>query len=181
VPNRGRDIGPFLSTCAGGALDGYELVGHLHTKKSVDVDDANLGASWYRFLLANLVGGREGGAMLDRIATRALAADGPGMVFPEDPYAFDDEGNMAGVAALAQRAGWPQPPTSYRFPVGSMFWARPEALRPLLALGLAVEDYPCEPLPYDGTILHALERALGLAGAAAPGGLAVTNIQGVTR
>jgi lipopolysaccharide biosynthesis protein len=48
-------------------------------------------------------------------------------------------------------------------------------------LGLAVEDYPDEPLPYDGTVLHALERVLGLAGQAAPGGLAVTNVPGVTR
>lgn len=181
VANRGRDLGPLLSTGAGGALDGFELVGHLHTKKSVDVEDTTLGRTWYRFLLENLVGGIEGGAMLDRIAARMLADGGPAMVFPEDPYVFGDEGNAAGVADLAQRAGWPAPPAHFRFPVGSMFWARPAALRPLLGLGLQVTDYPCEPLPYDGTILHALERALGLAGAAAPGGLAVTNIPGVTR
>jgi lipopolysaccharide biosynthesis protein len=77
--------------------------------------------------------------------------------------------------------GWPQPPAHFRFPVGSMFWARPSVLRPLLDAGFTVEHYPEEPLAYDGTILHALERALGLAAMASPRGLAVTNVPGVTR
>jgi lipopolysaccharide biosynthesis protein len=51
----------------------------------------------------------------------------------------------------------------------------------LLDAGFTVEDYPEEPLPYDGTILHALERALGLAAMASPRGLAVTNVPRVTR
>lgn len=181
VPNRGRDLFPFLAALTSGAMAGYELVGHLHTKRSVDVADPELGATWYRFLLENLVGGREGGPMMDRIVTRMLADDGPAMVAPEDPYVFGDLDNAAGVAALAHRMGWPEPPRQFRFPVGSMFWARPDCLRPLLGLGFRAEDFPCEPLPYDGTLLHALERVLGLAGNAAPGGLTVTNIPGVTR
>jgi lipopolysaccharide biosynthesis protein len=43
-----------------------------------------------------------------------------------------------------------------------MFWARPEALAPLLRLGLTWDAYPREPLHNDGTILHALERLLAL-------------------
>jgi lipopolysaccharide biosynthesis protein len=181
VPNRGRDLGPFLSMMSGATLDGYDLVGHLHTKKSVDVDDRSLGQAWYRFLLENLVGGQQGGPMLDRIATAMTAADGPDVVFPEDPYVFGDEANAPMAADLARRAGWNPPPPHYRFPVGSMFWARPAALLPLMELDLQANDYPQEPLPYDGTILHALERALGLAALARPSGLAVTNIPGVTR
>ena len=53
-------------------------------------------------------------------------------------------------------------PPAIDFPVGTMFWARPEALAPLLRLGLNLDDYPDEPLPVDGTILHALERLLPL-------------------
>jgi lipopolysaccharide biosynthesis protein len=41
-----------------------------------------------------------------------------------------------------------------------MFWARPEALQPLFDLDLTWQDYPEEPLPLDGTILHAIERLL---------------------
>ena len=34
----------------------------------------------------------------------------------------------------------------------------PAALAPLMGLNLGWEDYPDEPLPYDGSVLHALER-----------------------
>jgi lipopolysaccharide biosynthesis protein len=53
-------------------------------------------------------------------------------------------------------------PPSIDFPVGTMFWARPEALAPLLRLGLTPDEYPPEPLNADGTVLHALERLLPL-------------------
>lgn len=180
MPNRGRDLGPFLSMFAGDVLDGYEVVGHLHTKKSVDVDDPALGRSWYTFLLENLVGGT-GGAMLDRIISSMDGPGGPEMVYADDPYVFGDESNRPFTEAIAKQAGWPAPPLYHGFPVGSMFWARPATVRPLLDLGLGPQDYPAEPLPYDGTILHGLERALGLAGWGRAGALALTNVPGVTR
>jgi lipopolysaccharide biosynthesis protein len=39
-----------------------------------------------------------------------------------------------------------------------MFWARSEALRPVIDLRLGWDDYPQEPVSADGTILHTLER-----------------------
>ncbi len=41
-------------------------------------------------------------------------------------------------------------------PIGSVFWARKGSLRKLLEL--KIQDFPEEPLPRDGTLLHALER-----------------------
>ena len=41
-----------------------------------------------------------------------------------------------------------------------MFWVRKGALTKLYELDLDWEDYPQEPLEYDGTILHAIERLL---------------------
>ena len=41
-----------------------------------------------------------------------------------------------------------------------MFWARPAALEPLWGLGIGLDDLPMEPVAYDGTILHAIERML---------------------
>ena len=52
--------------------------------------------------------------------------------------------------------------SSLFYPLGTMFWARTAALAPLFELGLGWEDYPPEPLPYDGTILHAIERLVTL-------------------
>jgi len=47
------------------------------------------------------------------------------------------------------------------FLVGTMFWARSEAMKPLIHLNLQWEDYPEEPIPIDGSMLHALERIIG--------------------
>ena len=48
------------------------------------------------------------------------------------------------------------------YPVGGMFWARPKAIAPLLDKTYKYADFPEEPLPNDGSFLHALERLLGL-------------------
>jgi lipopolysaccharide biosynthesis protein len=67
------------------------------------------------------------------------------------------------------------------FPVGSMFWARVPALSALLGLGLRWEDYPEEPVPYDGTILHAIERMLPIVATASGGTILLSHVPGVTR
>jgi lipopolysaccharide biosynthesis protein len=48
--------------------------------------------------------------------------------------------------------------TSLDFPSGSMFWARPDALRPILDLGLTLDEFPEEAGQVDGTVAHAIER-----------------------
>lgn len=45
--------------------------------------------------------------------------------------------------------------------IGTCFWAKYDALKPLFDLNLDYEDFPKEPLPVDGTISHALERIFG--------------------
>ena len=61
-----------------------------------------------------------------------------------------------------------------------MFWARSEALRPVIDLRLGWDDYPQEPVSADGTILHTLERLLPLAARHAGYRFATTNVRGVT-
>jgi lipopolysaccharide biosynthesis protein len=68
----------------------------------------------------------------------------------------------------------------FNFPLGTMFWARPAALEPLFELGLDWNDYPAEPVPIDGTIMHALERLLPFVVQHRGYRYATTHVPGVT-
>jgi lipopolysaccharide biosynthesis protein len=103
------------------------------------------------------------------------------MVFPDDPHVVGWTSNRAGAEALCDRLQLGRIPENPVFPVGSMFWARVSELRPLFGLGLAWEDYPEEPVPYDGTILHVIERILPMVATAGGGQILLTHVPGVTR
>ena len=171
TPNLGRDIGPLLTGLREEITNGpYDLWGHVHGKKSASTDTA-LGDAWRTFLWDNLIGGKY--PMLD-IAVAAFASDPKlGLVFAEDPHLVGWDGNRKNAEALAERMGFsPEFPEYFDFPLGSMFWFRPPALRRLFALGLKWDDYPKEPLPYDGSLLHALERIVPFVTASESYGLA---------
>jgi hypothetical protein len=179
VPNRGRDIGPFLTEFSV-PLAGYDFVGHLHTKKSADAKDPSMGQNWYSFLLENLLGGNSG-AMADRILGHMQSDPSIGMVFPDDPNVVGWEANLPYAKELAQRLGIDRLPEYLQFPVGTMFWARREAIEPFWRLDLKWQDYPEEPLPYDGSLLHAIERLFALSTTSSSMQCAVTNVFGMTR
>lgn len=181
VPNRGRDIGPFLTAFGAQFVAAYDIVGHLHTKKTADIKDELLGKTWYRFLLDNLLGDRTN--MADIILGCMAADSSIGMVFPDDPYITSWSSNklfaeqMSGQFNIAAA----DLPESFVFPVGTMFWARVDALRPVFERNLDWASYPEEPLPYDGSMLHALERLLPLVCANNGYGVVLTNVLGSTR
>jgi glycosyltransferase involved in cell wall biosynthesis len=178
VSNRGRDIGPLL-TGFSEELARYDLIGHVHGKRSLGIGNDTLGDRWREFLWQNLLGGMH--PMLDRIVTAFEHDNRLGLVFPSDPHMNTWDGNRALAGELAARMGWSGPlPDYFDFPLGTMFWARKEALAPLLNLRLGWNDYPEEPLPYDGTILHALERLTPFACRLAGFTSAVTHIFGVS-
>jgi lipopolysaccharide biosynthesis protein len=180
VPNRGRDIGPLLTEFGADILQRYELIGHVHTKKSGDVRDAAMGQRWFAFLLENLVGGQ---SPMASIILRRIAGDEPlGMVFPDDPHVFGWSGNREEVEVLARELGVGSLPGEFfNFPLGTMFWARTQAIEPLLARRFTWDDYPEEPLPYDGTMLHAIERLLPAIASNKGYRHALTHVPGVTR
>jgi lipopolysaccharide biosynthesis protein len=62
-----------------------------------------------------------------------------------------------------------------------MFWIRNHALAPFVKLDIGWEDYPAEPVAYDGTMLHALERLFGVVPEKLGFSTTVTNIAGLTR
>ncbi len=180
APNRGRDIGPLFTAFGQRILADYDYVGHIHTKKTAAVKDANMGATWYRFLLENLIGGESGG-MADRILAAMHEDPSIGMTFPDDPHVVGWGANRTVAEDLAKRMGLGRLPDHWNFPVGTMFWARTEALAPFVGLALDWEDYPEEPLPYDGTVLHAIERLLPLTLSRSRLRSATTNVFGCTR
>jgi glycosyltransferase involved in cell wall biosynthesis len=180
VPNRGRDIGAFLTAFGDRILRNYEFVGHFHTKKTAEQTDRSMGEIWFQFLLENLLGGRY--KMADIILQKMAADPSIGLVFPDDPFVVGWSKNREPARRLALKMGIPEPlQTYYNFPVGTMFWARSSAIRALIALNLQWSDYPEEPLPSDGTILHAIERLLPFVAEASFFRSALTHVSGVTR
>ena len=180
APNRGRDLGPFLVQCGRQLERTCHIYGHLHTKKSVLIGSkqANL---WRTFLLDNLLGTSQA-AMLDAIVAAFATDDQLGLVYPDDPHALGIGNNRRAAEDLCNTLNLGiDLPEALNFPVGSMFWARRGALTPLLDNPWRYEDFPEEPLGYDGTMLHALERLLPLINKHQGYTEKVTVVKGVTR
>jgi len=161
TPNRGRDIAPKLVGFAD-AHDGYDLVLHLHSKVSTH---AGFLAPWRSFLFENLLGSP--GTVTSILDAFARLPD-LGMVAAQhyEPIRrwIGWNGNFETAKSLASRMGIRlSPKRALDFPSGSMFWARPAALRPLLDLKLSFDDFPKEGAQLDHTPAHAIERLYFLA------------------
>ena len=146
----------------------------------MDIKDAAVGKEWYEFLLENLLGG-ESKRMADTVLSAMSDDESIGMVFPDEPNVMGWNANRGFAEPLAARMGLAKLPRNFDFPVGTMFWARTPALEPLIDLDLQWDDYPEEPLPYDGTSIHAIERLLPLTLSLGRLRAATTNVVGVTR
>ena len=149
--NRGRDMGPFLVGFADKLRD-YEFVGHLHGKRSVGLG-SEMVETWREFLYGTLIGGRY--RSMDEIVGALRRDPTIGLMFPEDPHIVGWQQNLAIAEPLARRLKLGELPETIEFPVGNMFFARRAALAPLFDAGFALEDFPAEPVSYDGTVLHA--------------------------
>jgi glycosyltransferase involved in cell wall biosynthesis len=179
VPNRGRDVGPLLTLLGRRLIEDYEIVGHLHAKRTA-FRPKPLGEAWRTFCFENLLGGKH--AMMDLILDRFARNPKLGLVFPCDPHIWGWTRNRSAAEALLVRMGIAANlPEHFFFPVGTMFWARTDAIAPLLELDLGWNDYPPEPLPIDGTILHAIERLFPVVSQHRGFEIAGTYVQGVTR
>lgn len=162
VPNVGRDVGPFLTALRDALTGGgYDVFLHVHGKKTKGRRRA-IGDPWRNFLWENLIGGAH--PMLDAVLAHMEAQPRVGLVYPEDTHLLDWARNGRIAEELRADLALTEPPGTYvDFPVGNMFAIRPAALAPYLALGLDWADYPAEPIPDDGTLMHGLERLLPMA------------------
>lgn len=179
VPNTGRDVAPFLTAFAE-ELSGYDIIGHAHAKESSHHPDRSEIERWNTFLLENMIGGKF--PMIDHIISSFQHDKNLGVIFADDPHVINWTDNRKHAEALASRMGFGKPlPENINFPAGTMFWARYEALKPLFDLQLCWDDYPREPVPVDGTMLHAIERLIPLVSEQAGYTTAVTHIPGIYR
>ena len=178
VPNKGRDIGPFLTEFKN-EISKYKYIGHFHTKVSPHLSNRNVALSWYKFLLENIIGGKA--AMVDTIINSFESDPNLGLVFPDDPNVFGWDKNYYEASMLAKRMSMNlQLPDQFNFPAGSMFWARTVSLSPLFELNLDWSDYPEEPIDHDGTMLHAIERLIPFVVKHKGFEVAVSNVPGIT-
>ena len=180
-PNRGRDVYPFLALCES-ILDNYDIIGHIHTKKSPHVrDGSNLVTRWREMLLGNLLGSNVCADMLDRIVSHMNSHPSVQIVFPDDPHIIGWGKNLSFAKMMESPSDFASLPKYFDFPVGTMFWATSAYLDPFVRMALPERFTPEEPLPIDGTVLHAWERLLGAKAGSKPPGYALTFVPGLTR
>lgn len=162
IENSGRDIRPFLALLEQGRLDGYSLVCKIHSKKSSDGGrSAALGTIWRNRMLFDLLAAP---GAVEAILARFAQAPRTGMIGPR-AYRYPSTvcslarswgDNRAKVLELAARLGVAEGDFRLDFFCGTMFWVRPEALRPLRRLGLS--NLFKEEGAIDGGLEHAVER-----------------------
>ena len=159
TPNRGRDWGPLLVGFP--AAWRHPYLCHVHGKRSAHFV---FGEQWRRYLLDHLLGSPAVIASTLRLLEDDAAL---GLMFPETFPAVTEHhvwgGNRDNTRALLRRLALDASVVDTHpllFPAGAMFWCRTAALRPLWQAGLRWQDFPAEPVAEDGTLMHALERAL---------------------
>lgn len=164
VENRGRDILPFLEILPQVFMDGYEVILKIHTKKS---DYRMTGALWRNDLFKKLLKKSAIKQALKIFNSDCMVGmvGAPGHMVPMNLYygANAKKTEMLAIAmgVVASRLH------DLIFPAGSMFYARKQALLPLLNLGLESKDFEEELGQKDGTLAHAVERAFAVSAAAA--------------
>lgn len=165
IPNRGRDVGALLTGCRD-ICSRYELVCFAHDKKAPHSENDLPGEDFARHCFENILGTPQ---YVINIFNLFYQQPKLGLLFPPPPnhanYAEtignEWSTNFDTAWKLAKKIGLTVPVAENKEPVapfGTMFWFRPAALAPLLALDWDYNAFPPEPLPADGTLLHAIER-----------------------
>lgn len=165
LKNQGRNFGSFLAFAP--EILAHDVVLHLHTKRSLYTGTEQ--RQWRDHLYQGLIGTP---ALPTLVAQNFARHPKLGLVYPTTfaglPYwAHHWLANGGTGPALLQRLGVSSLPGRYfAYPVGGMFWARVDAIRPLLEAGITQDEFPEEAGQTDGTLAHAIERVVGILSAA---------------
>lgn len=159
VPNRGRDILPFVRTAAFLLRHDYATVLKLHSKRT--------SLLWSTIMLDGLL--PESPALLEGIVEQ-MESSVTGVLAPSEvyfPLAVSSAPELRRVSQVVRETvGGPEAlevlrdTRSYGYFAGSMFWARLDAIEPVLRYGAC--DFEPELGQWTGSFAHALERAFSL-------------------
>ena len=166
VENRGRDVGPFLVGWKD-VVQNYDVVCYTHDKKVTQLSPYSVGDGFAYKCFENLLPTRD---FVKNVIATFDAEPRLGFLTPTPPnhadyfpvYTLGWGPNFDRTEALLHELGINVPLDPDKEPVaplGSMFWFRPKALKPLFDHDWQWEEFPPEPCDIDGTILHAIERA----------------------
>lgn len=183
LPNRGRDVLPFLYMLRRISTAGYKYVLKIHSKKSSHRDD---GAEWFNELIEGLLPGQK------QIKTILSSLNNDYSLVGPDNHIVSLARHMGSNKHIlthllirtygeARAHSIIAKPESYPFVGGTMFWANVDSLRPLLELDLMPDDFQSEHGQVDGTIAHAIERYIGVVSQVSGNGLAVLEADGTLR
>jgi len=158
LSNKGRDI---LALCKilERRYNNYKYICHVHSKKSLFTGYTQ--DEWRTYLFDSLFKSPE----LILTIFGLFDEDKIGLVYPTTflkmPYwAHSWLSNRKSATELGLRLGIAFDLSKYvDYPVGSMFWAKTDAIKPLFKANFQESDFPPEPIPNDGTLSHALERS----------------------
>ena len=158
VENHGRDVLPFLKILPLVFDEGFDVVLKVHTKRSNHLNKKEL---WQTDLFYKLLNKES----VQNIINIFEQYPQVGMLGPAGhilPMSLYYGGNALVVGKLCKKMGLGQHQLhNLNFVAGSMFYARKEALLPVLQLGLGGHDFEDEDKQLDNTMAHAVERVFG--------------------
>jgi lipopolysaccharide biosynthesis protein len=164
VPNRGRDILPFLFTLLRLKAAGYEYVLKMHTKRSTHRSD---GEEWFKDLINKLLPSPKRVAAIVQMLEEGAGMVGPaGHFISQQEYLGSNHGHM--TKFLHDRYEDERADEimgkldKYGYFGGSMLWARIDAFDTLQSVPFIPEEFESERSQIDGTAAHAVERLLTL-------------------
>ncbi|MFT8452081.1 MAG: HAD-IA family hydrolase [Zymomonas mobilis] len=158
-PNKGRNFGPLFVEFSD-KISKYDLFCHLHSKKSLYSGREQF--QWSNYLLEYLAKDQE---IIIKLLNAFSEKEDIGIYYPTSFWMMPSWvnhmlSNSGSIQFWEKKFGLEINDEFFAYPVGGMFWARPKAIQQVLDANLKYEDMPPEPLPNDGSILHALERAI---------------------
>ena len=174
VANRGRDLSALLVGCAN-LFKKYKYLCFIHDKKSFRVGEPiSMGTTFFNMLWNNMFYSE---FFIRNILATFESESQLGLLTPPHPYHGQYRGllfinkfwsNLCfdKTLELAEKLKIPKDYIDLSFTplaIGTVFWCRTDALKKITDAGWKVEDFPEEPMDFDGTVSHALERILPFA------------------